>query len=191
MTKSPHRTLALATVSLMTAACTSATAGTYAENNVTEIDQKETLSSPVQNRRHHNRVKSHKIAEQAMRAAQNALEEALTTLQKIHIDEDALKRDVQHTVRLALIEAEADLKDMEIEFKEFNDENLEHDLEDMRHGLQRAVEEEHLTKQEMDRILEAVEKSREEALAEVRESLEEISAALQELHEETRSAKDN
>lgn len=193
MTKINHRTLALATVSLMTAACTSATAGTYAKNNVAEIDQIESQLNPEQKRVHKRVVviKSRQIAEEAMEAAQEALAEAQITIREFEIDEGNIRKEVERTVRLALIDVEGELKDMEIEFNEFDDMDLIQDLEGMRHGLERAVEEEHLTKKEMDRILKEVEKSREEALSEVREALDEIREALQELREEARRARED
>lgn len=181
------RTFAIATIGMMTAACSSATAGNYAENKVTEP-----VKETTQTRSEEKRIiiiKSHEIAEEAMEAVHEALAEAHATILEIEIDGDKIKLDVEKTVRLALLEAKAGLKEMEIEFKEFDKEKFKHNMKHMHLSLEKAVKEKHLTKQEMERIMAHVEKGRDTALREIHEALEEIRESLKELRAENKRRK--
>ena len=125
-----------------------------------------------------------------MEAAQEAMEEAREIILEIEIDEDAIKHDVQKTVRLALMVAEEGLREMEIEFKDFDSKEFKHEMEEMQRGMEKAVKDAHITKEEMNRIMAQVEKSREEALQKVHKALKEVRESLRELREENKRRKE-
>lgn len=205
MSKIKTHTLTLATMGLLTAACTSATADNYSEadyelgsyNSRTNLDQDHSsegkrdteeatreMAEEARERAIELAEESRRIAEEAMEAAHESMALANKDLQQLELDEDTIKKEIQQKVHLAMIEAQADLEETKQELQNFNLDKLDGDMQDLREDLEEAVKEEHLSKEEMNRILEEVAKDKQEAIMQAQKELEEVRKALVQLQKE-------
>ncbi len=192
------RTLGLAAIGLLTTACTSATAGNYADKTIEVEKQEKIVEQALENTQEALEQVHEKLLEleldgetiqiEITKSVEHALQEAELDLKEVEIDidEKEIMRDVQNSVRLALKGAEADLKKMERELRQFDGQKRRDDMDNMRRGLEKAVKNKHLTQAEMDRMVALLENNRKEALRHVHDSLKEIRKSLKEIREEAK-----
>jgi uncharacterized protein YpuA (DUF1002 family) len=159
------RTLGLAAIGLLASTCTSATAEDYTDKT-TEGEKQE------------------RIVEQALETTQEALEQVHEKLLELALDGETIQIEITKSVEHALKDAEADLKKMERELKQFDGRKLRDDMDNMRRGLEKAVKNYHLSQAEMDRMVALLEDNREQALRHVHDSLKEVRRSLKEIREE-------